>query len=99
MANPLYQMFSGMGAPSPSFSGNSGMQFQNPVQKMTFVMQAMANPAAFVKQQFPDIPENNQNDTNQVFNYLQQTRGQVSQEQVNQAQQMAGQIRGQGTVR
>lgn len=90
--NPLYQQLMGVsqgGAPS----------FNNPMQKVQYILQAMTNPAAFVRQQFPDIPVEIQNDPNQVFNYLQQTRGQVSQNQIQQAQQMAGQIQGQGTVR
>lgn len=95
MPNPLYiqQMLSGgmgmgMGAPNPA------------AQRMAAILQAMQNPQAFVKQCFPDIPQNVINDPNQTFNYLQQTRAQVSQQQVNQAQQMAGQmIQGDGTVR
>ena len=62
-------------------------------------LRAMMNPAAFVKQYFPDIPDNIQNDPNQVFNYLQQTRPQVTGQQIKQAQQTAGQIIGQGNVR
>ena len=103
MANPFYQMASGMmgasqgGAPAHFNAGV--MPLQNPAQKMASIMQALQNPVAFVRQIFPDIPENIMNDPNQVFNYLQQTRGQVSQDQIGQAQQMAGQIQGQGTVR
>lgn len=97
MPNPLYlqQMLAsgmgmGMGMPAPN----------SPAQRMAAILQAMQNPPAFVKQCFPDIPQNVINDPNQTFNYLQQTRGQVSQQQVNQAQQMAGQmIQGDGTVR
>lgn len=97
MPNPLYlqQMLAsgmgmGMGTPTPN----------SPAQRMAAILQAMQNPPAFVKQCFPDIPQNVINDPNQTFNYLQQTRGQVSQQQVNQAQQMAGQmIQGDGTVR
>ena len=70
----------------------------NPMQFMVNLMKAMMNPAAFVKQNFPDIPDNIQNDPNQVFNYLQQTRPQVSDQQIREAQQTAGQIVGQGTV-
>ena len=80
----------GMNMPGPN----------SPAQRMAAILQAMQNPPAFVKQCFPDIPQNVINDPNQTFNYLQQTRGQVSQQQVNQAQQMAGQmIQGDGTVR
>lgn len=100
MVNPLFQQFFGGGMPSsqppqmPKMMPN-----QNPMQMMANVMRAMMNPAAFVKQYFPDIPDNIQNDPNQVFNYLQQTRPQVTGQQIQQAQQTAGQIIGQGNVR
>lgn len=55
----------------------------NPMQKMQMVMQAMKNPAAFVKQQFPDIPDSIANDPNQIIQYLQQTRG-ITNDQLNQ---------------
>lgn len=101
MPNPLYQQYFGCGVPgqgtSPSFLGQQAPM--NPMQKMMTVMQAMSNPVAFVKQHFPDIPAGIQNDPNQVFQYLQQTRSPVSDQQIQQAQQMAGQIIGQGTVR
>lgn len=93
MANPLYQQLmgrSGFGGGTPPFS--------NPVQKMQYIMQAMMNPAAFVRQQFPDIPAEIQNNPSAILSYLQQTRG-VSNQQIQQAQQMAEQIVGQGTVR
>lgn len=90
--NPLYQQLMGgvsqTGAPS----------FQNPVQKMQYIMQAMTNPAAFVKQHFPDIPVSIQNNPGQILNYLQQTRG-LSNQQIQQAQHMADQIIGEGNVR
>lgn len=91
MANPLYEMMMGrpagqvpQTAPAPSFAPS----FQNPMQKMQFVMQAMQNPAAFVKQAFPDIPEGIQNDPSQILQYLQQTRGITDQ----QIQQIASQL-------
>ena len=84
--NPLYQQL--MGAPpQPQMSG--GPQFQNPIQKMQYIMQAMTNPAAFVKQSFPDIPQNIQNDPNQILRYLQQTRG-ISDQQIQQVYNMYG---------
>ena len=58
----------------------------NAYQKVNQIMQSMQNPAAFVKQQFPDIPENILNDPNQILHYLQQTRN-ISNEQI---QQMTG---------
>lgn len=58
----------------------------NAYQKVNQIMQSMQNPAAFVKQQFPDIPDNILNDPNQILQYLQQTRN-ISNEQI---QQMTG---------
>lgn len=55
----------------------------NPMQKMNYIMQAMRNPAAFVKQAIPDLPDQIANDPNQVLNYIMQTRN-ITQEQVNQ---------------
>lgn len=57
--------------------------FQNPMQKVQYIMQAMQNPVVFVKQQFPDVPDNILSDPNQVLRYLQQTRG-ISNDQINQ---------------
>lgn len=81
--NPLYQMMmsGGMGSPIPP--SPTPQTFQNPVQKMQFIMQAMRNPAAFVRQQFPDIPDQIANDPNQILSYLQQTRG-ISNQQIQQ---------------
>ena len=89
MPNPFYQSVVGnaMQQSQPGFQ-----KPQNPLQTMQMVMQAMQNPAGFVKQMFPDIPANIQNDPNQIFQYLNQTRGQVSQQQVDQAQQTMGQL-------
>jgi hypothetical protein len=50
-------------------------RFQNPIQQANYIMQAMRNPAAFVQNQFPDIPENIRNNPNEILNYLQRTRG------------------------
>ena len=55
----------------------------NPMQKIQMVMQAMANPAGFVKQQFPDIPDDMLNDPNRIMQYLQQTRG-ISNQDIQQ---------------
>lgn len=51
--------------------------------RMQSLMSAMSNPAAFVKQAFPDIPEGIQNDPNQILGYLQQTRN-ISNDQIQQ---------------
>ena len=50
-------------------------------QRANQIMQTMQNPAAFVKHQFPDVPDNILNDPNQVLRYLQQTRN-ISNEQL-----------------
>lgn len=89
--NPLYQQMMGQNVPQqrpaqqPMFGG---LQFMNPVQKMNCFMQAMRNPVAFVKQAIPDLPDQIANDSNQVLNYIMQTRN-ITQEQVNQ---IAGQV-------
>lgn len=57
--------------------------FQNPIQKAAYIMKALTNPAAFVKEQFPDIPDGIANDPVQVRNYIQQSRG-ISDEQLQQ---------------
>ena len=56
-------------------------QAMNPIQKMNLMMQALTNPAAFVRQAFPDIPAQIQNNPNQILQYLQQTRH-ISNEQI-----------------
>lgn len=72
----------------PQPAPQSGMQFQNPLQKMQYIYQAMTNPAAFVKQKFPDIPDQVlRGGPNQVGQYLQNKLGMPSP----QAQQFAQQ--------
>lgn len=83
--NPLYQMLQGGQQPQM----NAAPQFQNPIQKMNYILEAMRNPAAFVRQQFPDIPANISNDPNQILRYLQQTRG-ISDQQIQQITNMYG---------
>lgn len=82
--NPLYNMLMQNQAQNVS-----GQMFQNPVQKMQYIIQAMTNPAAFVKQNFPDIPEDISNDPQRILRYLQQTRG-ISNEQIQQLSNMYG---------
>ena len=50
-------------------------------QKVNQIMQSMQNYSAFVKQQFPDVPENILNDPNQILQYIQKTRN-ISNEQL-----------------
>lgn len=75
--NPLYQML--MGGQQPAMPRMAPAM--SPIQKMNTIMQAMRNPAQFVKQQFPDIPDTMMNDPNQVLQYLQQTRN-ISNDQL-----------------
>lgn len=67
-------------------------QFLNPFQQMQQVMSVMRNPAAFLKQRFPDIPDNIMHDPNQIMQYLQQTRG-ITDQQIQQAMQAVGNVR------
>ena len=79
--NPLYQMFNPQPQMTqPTTPGVSGQTFANPLQKANFIVQAMRNPAAFVKQAFPDIPDQISNDPGMILNYLQQTRGITNQQ-------------------
>lgn len=52
-------------------------------QRANQIMQTIQNPAAFVKQQFPDVPDNILNDPGQVLSYLQRTRN-IPTEQIQQ---------------
>lgn len=87
--NPLYESIRGMNGGVPQQV--SPPSFNNPMQKMNYILQAMKNPAAFVKQHFPDIPNEIANDPNKILGYLQQTRG-ISNQQIQNAQYMAGQF-------
>ena len=81
--NPLYQQLLG----NPGMQ-SSGMTFQNPLQKANYILRTLTNPAAFVKQQFPDIPDSMMNDPRQILGYIQETRGIDN----NQIQQILGQF-------
>lgn len=75
--NPLFQQLTGgmmpQQIPAPS-------NMMNPLQRINFVRQAMANPALIIKQRFPDIPDQIMNDPGKILNYLQQTRGITDQD-------------------
>lgn len=64
-------MFNMFGAPMQQMAPQGPLTFQ---QKANMVMQAMNNPMMIIRQKFPDIPAN-MTDPNQIFGYLQQTRG------------------------
>ena len=75
--NPLYQSLMGNGLPI-----NNSVGFNSPFEKMNMIFQAMKNPAQFVRNSIPDLPENISHDPQKILNYLQQTRG-ISNEQIN----------------
>lgn len=79
--NPWYDRIAGSLAPIVQQS--QGPVFQNPIQKVQYIMRALTNPAAFVKQEFPDVPDNIASDPNQVLQYIQRTRG-ISNDQLAQ---------------
>ena len=92
--HPLQQMLAQMaGQPTqqqtpPAQPMMSGMpQFANPMQKMNYIMQAMRNPAAFVKQHLPNIPDEVLRDPtgNSALQYMQQNMG-VTQQDIMNAQ-------------
>ena len=92
--NPLYQQY-GMGQAQPMTAPQpqsfSPPVFQNPMQRMNYIMQAMTNPARFVKERFNDIPDQISGDPNQILDYLRRTRGitdEQMQQTINQMPQM-----------
>ena len=86
--NPLYQQLLGGTAQRSTPQSGQAPVFNNPIQKANYILRTLTNPAAFVKQQFPDVPDNLMNDPNQILGYLQQTRG----IDTNQLQQILGQF-------
>ena len=65
-------------------------RFQNPFQQANYIMQAMRNPAAFIQEQFPDVPEDIRNNPNDVLSYLQQTRGNKLMQDIQRISVMNG---------
>ena len=80
--NPLFNMLMGgnTGMPQMPMGGN------NPIAKLNMAMQAMRDPAGFVRNAIPDLPANISNDPRQILGYLQQTRG-ITNEQIQQLMQ------------
>ena len=64
----------------------------NPMNLMGMLQQLKANPMQMLMQRRMNIPQNIANDPNAILNHLLQT-GQISQQQVNQAYQMAQQYK------
>lgn len=87
--NPLFQQMMGSAmqqqTPAPS-------NMNNPIQRINYIRQAMANPAMFVKQRFPDIPDQILNNPEQILIYLQKTRGITNQDLQNLYQNYGGQL-------
>ena len=80
--NPLYEQLA-RGQQVPNMAPN------NPISRANAVMQAMQNPAEFVKKAFPDIPDNISNNPAQILNYIQRTRG-ISNQQIQGLIRMFG---------
>lgn len=64
----------------------------DPRNILGMVQQFRANPMQMLMQQRLNVPQNIAGDPNAILNHLLQT-GQVSQQQVDRAYQMAGQFR------
>lgn len=64
----------------------------NPMNMMQMLQQFRQNPMQMLMQRRMNVPQTMANDPNAILNHLLQT-GQVSQEAVNRAYQMAGQFR------
>ena len=90
MINNWYRRIAGEETYSQPANGTVLGSFRNPMQ---IIMNAMANPSAFVKEQFPDVPDNIRNDPNAVLNYLKQTRGNKFAQQMQQISGMQGGFR------
>lgn len=88
MMTPIQQMM--MGGGGQTVPQMSGIQFANPIQKMNYIMQAMQNPAAFVRQHLPGIPEQAYSDPtgNGVLQYMQQNMGVTQQDIMNAESQI-----------
>lgn len=78
----LYQMLNSAIQISQPISQQM-FQKQNMFQRINEFMQAMQNPAEYVRQKFPDIPEEIKNDPNQILSYLKKTRG-ITDQQIQQ---------------
>lgn len=64
--------------------------FNNPAERFQYILNAMRNPVSFVKEQFPDVPENIVNNPDAVLQYLGKTRGNDFYKMMQQVQGMYG---------
>ena len=77
----LYQMLNGATKQSQQMPYQQApKQNVNMMQRFGEFVQAMKNPAVFVKKCFSDIPDEISNDPNKILNYLKQTRGITDQQ-------------------
>lgn len=80
----MFKMFGGGTTPSVP----KPQMPMNPMQRVQMVIGAMKNPAAFLKQKFPDIPDEYMNNPNLIMQYLQKTRGITNQDIQNVQEQI-----------
>lgn len=89
MNNPWYDKINA--APMTMTQSQSSyyapQQPQNPMQMYGQIMQAMRNPSQFVKNRFPDIPDDIANDPDRILAYLKQYKGLTDQD-IRQAQNL-----------
>ena len=98
MAKSIYSMLMGSNPQQPVTSSPQNMSFlppmfQNPLQKMNYIMQAMSNPAVFVRQNLPEIPNEILNDPNQILQYMKQNMGLTDQDIRNASMQIPPRFR------
>lgn len=84
MANPLFDMYANQAQPQmPQMPVMPNMT--NPMQRAAYMMEAMRNPAAFVRNVFPNMPREISNDANRVLQWMQQNLG-VTQQDIRNVQ-------------
>lgn len=88
--NKWLERINGVKPASPSQSTVPRVQFRTPTERAQYIMNALRNPAAFVQEQFPDVPENIRNNPDAVLQYLQQTRGERFTQMMRQVSGMNG---------
>jgi hypothetical protein len=93
MANPLFNMLNGQ---QPQIKNQMAMpitrspQFLNPIQRMNYILQAMQNPVAFIRQNLPGIPDEAYNDPtgNSILRYMMNNMGVTQLDVQNAANQI-----------
>lgn len=87
MNNPWYDKINAAPMTQNQPSYYAPQQPQNPMQMYGQIMQAMRNPSQFVKNRFPDIPDDIVNDPDRILAYLKQYKGLTDQD-IQQAQNL-----------